>query len=139
MVSRSFRGNLMGKRVDYSARSVITPDPNLSIRELGVPIKIAKNITRPVKVNERNMAFLTKLVQNGPTLHPGAKLLVRNSGENIYLENVDRESIKLQIGDIVHRHMMDGDAVLFNRQPTLHRMSMMCHIARIMPKGDTFP
>ena len=132
------RGNLMGKRVDYSARSVITPDPNLSIRELGVPIKIAKNITRPVKVNERNMAFLTKLVQNGPTLHPGAKLLVKNSGENIYLENVDRESIKLQIGDIVHRHMMDGDAVLFNRQPTLHRMSMMCHIARIMPKGDTF-
>ena len=132
------RGNLMGKRVDYSARSVITPDPNLSIRELGVPIKIAKNITRPVKVNDRNMAFLTKLVQNGPKLHPGAKLLVKNSGENIYLENVDRASIKLQNGDIVHRHMMNGDAVLFNRQPTLHRMSMMCHIAKIMPKGDTF-
>ena len=132
------RGNLMGKRVDYSARSVITPDPNLSIRELGVPLKIAKNITRPVKVNKRNTQFLTKLVQNGPQVHPGAKILVRKSGEQIYLENVDRDSIKLQPGDIVHRHMMDGDAVLFNRQPTLHRMSMMCHVAKIMPQGDTF-
>lgn len=132
------RGNLMGKRVDYSARSVITPDPNISIRELGVPMKIAKNITKPVKVNPRNKAFLTKLVQNGPNVHPGAKLLVRKSGENIYLENVDRESIHLEEGDVVHRHMMDGDAILFNRQPTLHRMSMMCHIVKIMPVGDTF-
>ena len=132
------RGNLMGKRVDYSARSVITPDPNLSIRELGVPMKIAKNITRPVAVNKRNKQFLTKLVQNGPGEYPGAKLLVKKNGTSIYLDNVDRESISLEYGDIVHRHMLDGDAVLFNRQPTLHRMSMMCHIARIMPKGDTF-
>jgi len=132
------RGNLMGKRVDYSARSVITPDPNLSIRELGVPLKIAKNITRPVSVNKRNKNYLTKLVQNGPNEYPGAKLLVRKNGTSIYLDNVDRDSIELEIGDIVHRHMLDGDAVLFNRQPTLHRMSMMCHIAKIMPKGDTF-
>lgn len=132
------RGNLMGKRVDYSARSVITPDPNLSIRELGVPLKIAMNITRPVRVNKRNISFLTTLVQNGPQKHPGAKILVRRSGEQIYLENVDRDSIKLYEGDVVHRHMMDGDAVLFNRQPTLHRMSMMCHVAKIMPQGDTF-
>ena len=132
------RGNLMGKRVDYSARSVITPDPNLSIRELGVPIKIAKNITKPVPVNKMNIDFLNKLVQNGPDVHPGAKILERKNGDNISLRYVDRKSIKLEMGDIVHRHMMDGDAILFNRQPTLHRMSMMCHIARIMPIGDTF-
>ena len=132
------RGNLMGKRVDYSARSVITPDPNLSIRELGIPKKIAMNLTSPVRVNSRNKSFLTTLVQNGPTVYPGAKILVRRSGENIYLENVDRESIVLEDGDYVHRHMMNGDPVLFNRQPTLHRMSMMCHVAKIMPRGDTF-
>ena len=132
------RGNLMGKRVDYSARSVITPDPNLSIRELGIPLKIAKNITKPVVVNEKNRNFLTKLVLNGPDEYPGAKILEKRNGENISLRYVDRESLRLELGDTVHRHMMDGDGILFNRQPTLHRMSMMCHIARIMKKGDTF-
>ena len=132
------RGNLMGKRVDYSARSVITPDPNLSIKELGVPKKIAMNLTSPMKVNARTKSFLTTMVQNGPHVYPGAKILTRKNGENIYLENVDRDSIKLEHGDVVHRHMMDGDPVLFNRQPTLHRMSMMCHIAKIMTEGDTF-
>jgi DNA-directed RNA polymerase II subunit RPB1 len=132
------RGNLMGKRVDFSARSVITPDPNLSIKELGIPLKIAKNITCPVQVNSLNKSFLEKLVQNGPDVHPGAKILEKKNGDNISLRYVDRDSIKLEIGDVVHRHMMDGDPVLFNRQPTLHRMSMMCHIARIMPIGDTF-
>ena len=132
------RGNLMGKRVDYSARTVITPDPNLSAEELGIPEKIAKNITKPVTVNLMNMKFLEKLVQNGPDVHPGAKILEKKNGDNISLRYVDRDSIKLEIGDIVHRHMMDGDPILFNRQPTLHRMSMMCHIAKIMPYGDTF-
>jgi DNA-directed RNA polymerase II subunit RPB1 len=133
------RGNLMAKRVDYSARSVITADPNISIRELGIPMKIAKNITKPVIVNKINKAFLTKLVQNGPDVWPGAKNLEKKNGETIGLRHyLDRQSILLEEGDIVHRHMMDGDAVLFNRQPTLHRMSMMCHIARIMKRGDTF-
>jgi DNA-directed RNA polymerase II subunit RPB1 len=132
------RGNLMGKRVDFSARSVITPDPNLSIRELGVPLKIAKNITKPVVVNDMNRRVLTKLVRNGPEEYPGAKILERKGGENISLRYADRDNIVLYNGDIVHRHMMDGDGVLFNRQPTLHRMSMMCHIARIMHQGDTF-
>ena len=132
------RGNLMGKRVDYSARSVITGDPNLSIRQLGVPLKIAMNITKPVKVNERNRDFLMKLIQNGPDEYPGAKILEKKNGENITLRYVDRNSVRLMDGDIVHRHMMDGDAVLFNRQPSLHRMSMMCHIVKIMKKGDTF-
>ena len=132
------RGNLMGKRVDFSARSVITPDANLSIRELGIPIKIAKNITKPVVINDNNKEFLMRLIQNGPDVHPGAKILEKKNGENISLKYVDRNSIELKNGDIVHRHMMDGDYVLFNRQPTLHRMSMMCHVAKIMKKGDTF-
>ena len=132
------RGNLMGKRVDFSARSVITGDPNLSIRQLGVPMKIAKNITKPMVVNNRNRDFLMQLVQNGPDVYPGAKILERRNGMNISLRNVDRASIVLENGDIVHRHMMDGDAVLFNRQPSLHRMSMMCHIVKVMKVGDTF-
>ena len=132
------RGNLMGKRVDYSARSVITPDPNLSIRELGVPLKIAMNITKPIVVNDNNKKFLFSLIKKGPDEHPGAKILEKKNGNNISLRYVDRESINLENGDIVHRHMMDGDAVLFNRQPTLHRMSMMCHIVKIMKQGDTF-
>jgi DNA-directed RNA polymerase II subunit RPB1 len=132
------RGNLMGKRVDFSARSVITGDPNLSICQLGIPLKIAMNITKPVSVNDRNRDFLLKLIQNGPDVHPGAKILERKNGENISLRNVDRNSIRLENGDIVHRHMMDNDAVLFNRQPSLHRMSMMAHIVKIMKKGDTF-
>jgi len=136
------RGNLMGKRVDFSARSVITGDPNLSVKQLGVPLKIAMNITKPVVVNDRTRDFLTKLVQNGPdggpNGEPGAKILERKTGQNISLRNVDRETIELYNGDIVHRHMMDGDAVLFNRQPSLHRMSMMCHIVKVMKVGDTF-
>jgi DNA-directed RNA polymerase II subunit RPB1 len=132
------RGNLMGKRVDFSARSVITGDPNLSIRQLGVPLKIAMNLTKPVVVNDRNRDFLMKLIQNGPDVHPGAKILERKNGENISLRYVDRNSIYLENGDIVHRHMMDEDAVLFNRQPSLHRMSMMAHLVKIMKRGDTF-
>ena len=133
------RGNLMAKRVDFSARSVITADPNISIKELGIPMKVAKNITKPVVVNKINKKFLTKLIQNGPDVWPGAKILEQKNGENITLRYyTDRASIVLEEGDTVHRHMMDGDAVLFNRQPTLHRMSMMCHIARIMKRGDTF-
>ena len=133
------RGNLMAKRVDFSARSVITADPNLSIKELGIPMKIAKNLTKPVRVNKMNKSFLAKLVQNGPDKWPGAKILEKENGESITLRYfMDRDSIVLEEGDIVHRHMMDGDPVLFNRQPTLHRMSMMCHIAKIMKQGDTF-
>lgn len=132
------RGNLMGKRVDFSSRSVITPDANLSIRELGVPLKIAMNITYPERVNSRNKNYLTKLVINGPDKYPGAKILKRKNGDNISLKYVDRESIVLEEGDYVHRHMLDGDPVLFNRQPTLHRMSMMGHIVKVMREGSTF-
>ena len=101
-------------------------------------MKIAKYITKPVTVNDLNRKFLLKLVQNGPEVYPGAKILERKNGDSISLRYVDRNSIRLENGDTVHRHMMDGDAVLFNRQPSLHRMSMMCHIVRVMKYGDTF-
>jgi DNA-directed RNA polymerase II subunit RPB1 len=132
------RGNLMGKRVDFSARSVITPDPNISIGQLGVPKKVAMNITYPVTVNKRNKQFLTTLILNGPDKYPGAKILERASGDSISLRYTDRESIELMDGDVVHRHLMDGDAVLFNRQPTLHRMSMMSHFVKVLHTGSTF-
>ena len=132
------RGNLMGKRVDHSARSVITPDPNIKIGELGVPLKIAKNITYPEVVNKRNKEFLTKLMLNGPNNYPGAKILEKIEGESISLQYTDRDSIELRDGDILHRHLLDGDPVLFNRQPTLHKMSMMCHLVKVLKEGSTF-
>jgi DNA-directed RNA polymerase II subunit RPB1 len=132
------RGNLMGKRVDFSARTVIACDPELSIIELGVPMKIAMNLTKPVYVNETNKDFLTYLVKNGPDIYPGAKILELANGDSISLRYHDRDNIVLKVGDTVHRHLMNGDYVLFNRQPTLHRMSMMAHVVRVMEKGDTF-
>ena len=111
----------------------------MSIRELGVPLKIAKNITKPVIVNDTNKEFLMKLIQNGPDVYPGAKILEKNNGDNISLRYMDRNSVVLENGDTVHRHMMDGDAVPFQSSAsTLHRMSMMCHIVRVLKQGDTF-
>lgn len=133
------RGNLMAKRVDYSARSVITGEPNLSIEELGIPMPIAMNLTVPITVTAANMAFLTQLVRNGPDLYPGAKIIKKaGSDYPITLKYMERESLILEVGDEVHRHLLNGDMVLFNRQPTLHRMSMQSHKARIMTQGNTF-
>jgi len=127
------RYNLQGKRVEFSARSVITPDPNISIAELGVPIKIAMNLTVPERVTNYNRDKLYKLVQNGSAIYPGAKTLVRKDGRMISLAHVNTKEIVLYNGDLVNRHLMDGDMVLFNRQPTLHRMSMMGHKVRVLP------
>jgi DNA-directed RNA polymerase II subunit RPB1 len=127
------RYNLQGKRVEFSARSVITPDPNISIAELGVPIKIAMNLTVPERVTDYNRDKMYKLVQNGSATYPGAKTLVRADGRMISLAHVNTKEIVLYNGDMVNRHLMDGDMVLFNRQPTLHRMSMMGHRVRVLP------
>lgn len=128
------RGNLMGKRVDFSARSVITPDPCISIDELGVPLKIAMNLTFPEIVNRENMDEMKRFVQNGPDQYPGAKFVRKTrEGRTIRLKNVDRSAIQLELGDVVERHLKDGDYVLFNRQPSLHKMSMMAHRVRVMP------
>ena len=127
------RSNLQGKRVEFSARSVITPDPNISVRELGVPLKVATNLTFPEKVTAFNIGKLYKLIQNGPDVYPGAKTIQRADGRVISLKHLNTRTIELFEGDVVNRHLMDGDVVLFNRQPSLHRMSMMAHIAKILP------
>ena len=132
------RGNLMGKRVDYSARTVITPDPNIQIDQLGVPYKVAMNLTFPEIVNKYNIHKLTKCVRNGPLIYPGAKSYKKKSDSTtISLQYVDRNSIVLEYGDIVSRHLQDDDNVLFNRQPSLHKMSMMAHRVKVM-KHNTF-
>uniref|UniRef100_A0A6C0DR67 DNA-directed RNA polymerase n=1 Tax=viral metagenome TaxID=1070528 RepID=A0A6C0DR67_9ZZZZ len=128
------RNNLQGKRVEFSARSVITPDPNISVAELGVPLKIAMNLTHPERVTAFNIDRLYALIQNGPDKYPGAKTIVRAAdGRMISLKHVNAKEIQLYSGDIVNRHIMDGDIVLFNRQPSLHRMSMMGHRAKVLP------
>lgn len=135
------RGNLMGKRVDFSARSVITPDPNIDIDELGVPIKMAMNLTFPETVNKYNIDRMYKLISNGTDVYPGAKYIRTNHNGSGYrtirLSNLSTDSVELHYGDIVDRHLQDGDYVLFNRQPSLHKMSMMAHKVRVMPY-DTF-
>lgn len=131
------RNNLMGKRVDFSARSVITPDPNIELDELGVPIKIALNLTYPEKVNYFNREKLIELVNNGPEKWPGAKSIIKKNGNKIAINNINKVDIVLEFGDIVNRHLNDGDYVLFNRQPSLHKMSMMGHRVKVL-RGNTF-
>eukprot|EP00798_Chlamydomonas_sp_ICE-L_P006305 gene6305-biopygen1438 len=136
------RGNLMGKRVDFSARTVITPDPNLSIDELGVPKRIAMNLMFPEVVNQYNIEELRLLVEKGAEQYPGAKHVRKadgvggSGGRTIRLKDHPalREVVaNLDIGDVVERHLRNGDYVLFNRQPSLHKMSMMAHRVRVMP------
>ena len=130
------RGNLMGKRVDFSARTVITPDPNLSIDEHGVPLKIAMNLTFPEIVRPGNRAELQRLVLAGPDVYPGAKQVRKAAEGNRTIRlrgHPDPASIVLVDGDVVERHLRNGDYVLFNRQPSLHKMSMMAHRVRVMP------
>ena len=128
------RGNLMGKRVDFSARTVITGDPNLSLDEVGVPRSIARTLTYPETVTPYNLAKLTQLVKNGPNQHPGAKYIIRDTGERIDLRHHKRAGdIALGFGWKVERHINDGDFIIFNRQPSLHKESMMGHRVRVMP------
>ncbi len=139
------RGNLNGKRVDFSARSVITPDPNLDVDELGVPYKIATKLTFPQRVTSFNIDQLRALVIRGAKEYPGCNKIemtrrgvtrVYSMSVRVLAENRDKRekhAMSLQIGDVVHRHLIDGDVVLFNRQPSLHRMSMMAHKVRVLP------
>ncbi|PRP89125.1 polymerase (RNA) III (DNA directed) polypeptide A [Planoprotostelium fungivorum] len=139
-----FRGNLSGKRADFTSRTVISPDPNLRIDEVAVPELVAKILTYPEKVNKCNIEHLRKLIINGPDQHPGANYVDKNDGNrrsdnmnknslSLRFANRDRVAKELKIGDIVERHVLDGDIVLFNRQPSLHKISIMCHKARVMP------
>lgn len=127
------RLNLMGKRVNASARSVITSDPKISINQVGVPIQIATNLTFPEIVNEYNYDQLTLMVNNGPEKYPGAKSYLSKTSEHLIdLSDGRYKNVKLCIGDIVYRHMLDGDIILFNRQPSLHKMSIMAHHSKIV-------
>ncbi|KAH6900232.1 hypothetical protein B0T10DRAFT_20310 [Thelonectria olida] len=128
------RGNLMGKRVDFSARTVITGDANLSLHEVGVPRSIARTLTYPETVTPYNISKLHQLVENGPNEHPGAKYVIRSDGTRIDLRHHRRAAqISLEYGWKVERHLMDGDYIIFNRQPSLHKESMMGHRVRVMP------
>ena len=130
------RGNLMGKRTDFSARTVITSDPNLSLDELGVPIKIAMNITFPEVVTPYNIDDMIKLVKNGRNIYPGANFVIPGNTIDSKKYTIDlryrKKGIKLKPGDIVERHLIEGDTVLFNRQPSLHKLSMMAHKIKVI-------
>ncbi|KAG5493801.1 hypothetical protein JKF63_01633 [Porcisia hertigi] len=132
-----FRGNLSGKRVDFSGRSVISPDPNLRIDELAVPLRVARVLTYPQRVFAGNIQLMRRLVRNGPHVHPGAltAYLSKECSRKSLRNARDREAIaaRLSIGDVVERHVMNGDYILFNRQPSLHRISLMAHRARVLP------
>jgi len=130
-----FRGNLAGKRVNFSARTVISPDPMIEIDEVGVPEVIAKELTIPVRVNERNLKEMRKIVLNGPNNWPGANYIVRPDGRRKKITENNKEDIAKELapGYIVERHLQNGDISLFNRQPSLHRMSIMAHRIRVMP------
>ena len=135
-----FRSNLSGKRVDFSARSVISPNPYISINDVGVPQAVAKILTIPTNVNDWNIEEMKQLILNGPNRHPGANYIIRNDRRRIDLRYVKNRKLIADMiapGFTVERHLNEGDLVLFNRQPSLHRMSIMSHEVRIMD-GRTF-
>lgn len=129
-----FRGNLSGKRVDFSSRTVISPDPNLRVDQVGVPRRVAKILTYPERVTKHNLQRLRQAIINGPDVHPGANIIAFASGTKIFLKYGDRSYIAsmLRPGDVVERHLRDDDIVLFNRQPSLHKMSIMSHRAKVL-------
>jgi DNA-directed RNA polymerase subunit A' len=129
------RKNLAGKRTNFSARTVISPDPRLEINEVGVPEEIAMNLTVPEQLNAWNADYLKTFIKNGSKKYPGANYIVRPDGKRKKITDETKEQFleEIQPGYIVERHLMDGDVALFNRQPSLHRMSMMCHKVRVLP------
>ncbi|EFA05003.1 DNA-directed RNA polymerase I subunit RPA1-like Protein [Tribolium castaneum] len=146
------RMHMMGKRVNFSARTVITPDPNLNIDEIGIPEVFAKHLTYPVPVTSWNVEELRKMIMNGPDVHPGAVMVEYEDGtiKRINTNNTtQQESIlkRLLTPDKivgfrgvkrVHRHLCNGDVLLLNRQPTLHKPSIMAHTARVLKGEKTF-
>lgn len=130
-----FRTNLSGKRVNFSARTVISPDPNISINEVGVPESIAKDLTIPTKINDRNKTKLKSLIKRGPNTWPGANYVIRPDGLRKKITDENKKTIAEEVEEkyTVERHLQDGDVAVFNRQPSLHRMSMMAHIIKVMP------
>lgn len=130
-----FRGNLSGKRVDFSSRTVISPDPNMRINQVAIPIHVAKVLTFPERVTPHNIKLMKQLIRNGCDIHPGANFVQFRSGGRKFLKFGNRAMIARDIrsGDIIERHLADGDVVLFNRQPSLHKLSIQAFRARVMP------
>jgi len=130
-----FRGSLSGKRVNFSARTVISPDPTLSLNEVGVPDRVAKEMTQTLNVTERNVEEARQYVRNGPEAHPGANYVRRPDGRRLKVteKNCEELAEKVEPDWEVNRHLVDGDIVIFNRQPSLHRMSIMAHEVVVMP------
>ncbi|HOI18405.1 MAG TPA: DNA-directed RNA polymerase subunit A' [Candidatus Woesearchaeota archaeon] len=129
------RHNLAGKRTNFSSRTVISPDPMLKLNEVGVPKIIAMKLTVPEKVTDWNKDYLKAFVDKGPKEYPGANYVIRPDGRKKKITDETREQLleELQPGYVVERHLIDGDIALFNRQPSLHRMSMMAHKVRVLP------
>ncbi|HIH30476.1 TPA: DNA-directed RNA polymerase subunit A' [Candidatus Micrarchaeota archaeon] len=132
-----FRYNLSGKRVNFSARTVISPDPNISISEVGIPNSVAEEMTVPIRVTSWNIEECKKYVLSDE--YPKAEYVIRPDGKRIRVTATAREEILTTFGAgyVVERQLIDGDTVLFNRQPSLHRVSIMCHSVRVLP-GKTF-
>ncbi|XP_004844647.1 DNA-directed RNA polymerase I subunit RPA1 isoform X1 [Heterocephalus glaber] len=144
-----FRKHMMGKRVDYAARSVICPDMYINTNEIGIPMVFATKLTYPQPVTPWNVQELRQAVINGPNVHPGASMVINEDGSRTALSAVDvaqREAVAKQLltpatgapkpqgTKIVCRHVKNGDILLLNRQPTLHRPSIQAHLARILPE-----
>jgi DNA-directed RNA polymerase subunit A' len=139
-----FRGSLSGKRVNFSARTVISPDPNLSISEVGVPLAVANEMSIPVRVTPYNIEEVRCMVLNGPERSSinnpcGANYAIRPDNRRVRISDITRDTIAemLEPGWAIDRQLRNGDIVLFNRQPSLHRMSIMAHRVVLMG-GKTF-
>ncbi|GAA0651774.1 DNA-directed RNA polymerase subunit A' [Salarchaeum japonicum] len=130
-----FRGSLSGKRVNFSARTVISPDPTLSLNEVGVPDRVATEMTQTMVVNDQNIERARRYVRNGPETHPGANYVKRPDGRRVRVTEKVCEELAERVGPgwEVQRHLIDGDIIIFNRQPSLHRMSIMAHEVVVMP------
>uniref|UniRef100_A0AAR2JTJ7 DNA-directed RNA polymerase subunit n=1 Tax=Pygocentrus nattereri TaxID=42514 RepID=A0AAR2JTJ7_PYGNA len=138
-----FRKHMMGKRVDFAARSVICPDMYIGTNEIGIPMVFATKLTYPQPVTPWNVKELRQAVLNGPNVHPGASMVINEDGSRTILSSsnkTQREAIAKQlltpitfILPQVNRHIKNGDVLLLNRQPTLHRPSIQAHCARILP------
>ena len=132
------RGNLMGKRVNFSSRAVITPDAYFDCDKVGVPVSVATSLTIPETVDVRNMDAMTRRVRRGAGVAGGAYTLIKSDGTVIDLSNYRKEEeLTVEVGDIVERYVEDNDTVVFNRQPSLHMHGMQAHRVVLMP-GSTF-
>ena len=139
-----FRSNLSGKRVNFSARTVISPDPNLSINEIGVPMEIAKELTVPIRVTQHNIDWCKNLIKQKPEslsdsidYKPSANYVIKDPEGlrqrlKVTERNCEEIAEKLDPGDKIERQLTNGDITLFNRQPSLHRMSMMAHRVKVV-------